>query len=421
MNRWLQTRAKNLFLRSLKDLRSGLLELVCPDRTYCFGDPAAPLRAMAVVHDERFFLRALAGSDIGIGESFMDGDWTTPDLVSLVRLVVRNLRLFDSQHTFLASARRSISRVRHRLRTNTISGSRSNILAHYDLGNEFYRLFLDRQMLYSCAYFQHESDSLEKAQEQKLDLICRKLQIQPGDRVLEIGSGWGAFAIHAAERYGARVTAVTISNAQHTYTAQRLAATNVKPGHVKLILEDYRRLAGQFDKIVSIEMFEAVGLNHYDEFFGACDRLLTQDGSMLLQTISLPEQELHAYRKRVDWMQTYVFPGSDLASIGEIIRSLARATSMALIDMESFAAHYAMTLAAWRKRFFQKIAEVQQLGFDERFQRMWDFYLGWCEGAFRERYINVSQLVLAKNGTRLPLIGDTAFADARLGVGSVSA
>jgi cyclopropane-fatty-acyl-phospholipid synthase len=421
MNRWLQNRAKKLFFRSLEEVRGGFLEIVCPEETYTFGEPGAPLRAMAVIHDERFFLRALTGADIGIGESYMDGDWTTPDLVALVRLCVRNLRLFDTSHKLAYAARGVVSRLRHRLRSNTITGSRKNIRAHYDLGNDFYKLFLDPQMLYSCAHFRRHDDTLETAQQQKLDLICRKLQIEPGDRVLEIGCGWGAFAIYAARNYGAHVTAVTISRAQYEFAAERLSRTDLAPGSVRLILEDYRKLEGRYGKIVSIEMFEAVGFDHYDEFFAVCDRLLAADGSMLLQTIFLAEQEVVAYRKRVDWIQTYIFPGSELASIAELSRSLARKTQLALTGMESLGVHYARTLAIWRERFFEKLEDIRRLGFDERFQRMWDFYFAWCEGAFLERYINVAQLLLAKNGTQKPLLGDPSFAVSSLPSGSVSA
>jgi cyclopropane-fatty-acyl-phospholipid synthase len=421
MNRWLTNRAKEVFLRSLEELRGGFLEVVCPDETYTFGEPHAPLHAMAVVHDERFFARALTGADVGIGESYVDGDWTTPDLVGLVRLAVRNLRLFDARHKLLSGVRALAARLRHRLRANTEHGSRRNIHEHYDLGNNFYRLFLDSQMLYSCAYFRGKDDSLETAQKQKLDLICQKLQIEPGDRVLEIGSGWGAFAIHAARYYGAHVAAVTISRAQHEYVAARLADADVMPGHVRLVLQDYRQLEGRYDKIVSIEMFEAVGFNHYDEFFGACDRLLAPDGSMLLQTITLPEQQATAYRKRIDWIQTYIFPGSELAVLGEILGSLGRRTELALINVENLGVHYARTLEMWRQRFFERLDEVRKMGFDERFQRMWGFYLSWCEGAFRERYINVAQLLLAKHGTPRRLLGDPAFSDTSLASGSLSA
>jgi cyclopropane-fatty-acyl-phospholipid synthase len=412
MKRWLQARAKKLFFRSLQNLNGGFLEVVCPEETYTFGEAEAELRAMAVIHDERFFTRALTGADIGMGESYMDGDWTTPDLVALVRVAVRNLRLLDAEHKFFSGIRAMASRLQHRFRANTIAGSRRNIRAHYDFGNDFYRLFLDSEMLYSCGYFRNRHDSLEIAQLEKLDRACRKLQIGPGDRVLEIGCGWGSFAIHAARNYGARVTGVTISPAQYEYATERVKRTDVMPGSVRIVMEDYRRLQGRYDKIVSIEMFEAVGFDHYDEFFGMCDRLLTPEGSMFLQTITLREQEIAQYRKRVDWIQTYIFPGSELASIVEIGRSLLRSGQLMLTDTESISTHYAKTLALWRERFFQRVAEVRRLGFDERFQRMWDFYLGWCEGAFREHYIGAAQLVFAKKPVPQGVLGEHAVRSA---------
>jgi cyclopropane-fatty-acyl-phospholipid synthase len=396
MTSWVQKRARKIFFESLRDLRDGYLEIVCPDETYMFGRKDAELRAMAVIHDERFFVRALLGADIGMGESYMDGDWTTPDLVALVRVAVRNLRTLDAEHKFLSSLRAFASRMRHKLRANTIAGSKKNIRAHYDLGNEFYELFLDSQMMYSSAYFCGEDDSLEAAQREKIDLACRKLDLQAGDRVLEIGCGWGSFAIHAARNYGTHVTAVTISPAQFAYATERVNRADMARGSVQVVMEDYRKLEGRFDKIVSIEMFEAVGFEHYDDFFGACDRLLTPDGSMFLQTIALREQEIRDYRKRVDWIQTYIFPGSELASVVEIGRSLLRSGQLRVKNAESIGQHYAKTLSLWRERFFRRLAEVRELGFDERFTRMWDFYLGWCEGAFRERYVDAAQIVMTK-------------------------
>ncbi len=404
-----QRQAKRLFLQTLQELRGGFLEIVCPDKTYFFGEREATLRAMAVIHDERFFLRAVTGADIGIGESYMDGDWTTPDLVALVRLIVRNLRVIDSRNRFASVLRAFLSRMSHGLRGNSLSGSRENIRAHYDIGNEFYELFLDEGMNYSSAYFETQGESLEAAQARKLDRICQKLQIAPGDRVLEIGCGWGGFAVHAAQRYGAHVTGLTISKAQYDFAVRRVEVAKLGKGSVQLLLQDYRKIRGEFDKIVSIEMFEAVGLDRYDEFFGACDRLLAANGSMLMQTITLPDQQLAGYRKRVDWIQTHIFPGSELAVLSEINHSLARATELSLTHLESFGLHYAQTLSCWRERFFQNLERVQRLGFEERFQRMWDFYLGWCEGAFRERYINVAQILLAKNGTQGQLLGDPVF------------
>ena len=402
----LQRLARRLFFRSMRRISGGYLEIVCPEETYAFGDARSTLRAMAVIHDQRFFLRAVTGSDTGIGESFMDGDWTSPDLVALVRLAVRNLRLLDAAHPLAAGVRGWLSRLRHALRGNSLVGSRRNIRHHYDLGNSFYQLFLDERMQYSSALFLQPQDSLEVAQRQKLDLICRKLQLCPGDRVLEIGCGWGGFARYAAQNFGAHVTGLTLSAAQHSFATEQAGRSPLGNGSVRFLLEDYRRISGRFDKIVSIEMFEAVGFARYDEFFAACDRRLAPDGLMLLQTITLIEQEVAAYRRRVDWMQTHIFPGSELASIAEVHASLGRVTQLFPVHVENLGLHYAQTVACWRERFLRNLPAVRALGFGPRFERMWDFYLAWCEGGFRERYINVVQLLLAKNGTQRELPGD---------------
>ena len=396
MKEMLTSAAKRIFLSTLEGLHSGSLELVLPDRTQRFGDASAELRARLVVNRERFFPRAVIGGDTGIGEAYMDGDWSSPDLVSLMRLAVRNLAKLEEKNGFFSALSRFADRVRQRLRKNTVEGSRRNIHAHYDLSNEFFRLFLDRNLVYSCAWYERPEDSLETAQIQKLDRICRKLDLQPRDRVLEIGTGWGAFAMHAARRYGCQVTTTTISRQQYEYAREQFDAADPRP-RIELLLEDYRRLSGRFDKIVSIEMFEAVGFEHYDDYFRACDRLLEPDGSMLLQTITMNEQKFPRYRKQSDWIQKYIFPGAQLASLRGILDSLARATRLSLFHAEDMGAHYARTLAAWRERFRGSIAEVKALGFDDRFTRMWDYYLAFCEGAFLERHISDSQLLLTKN------------------------
>jgi cyclopropane-fatty-acyl-phospholipid synthase len=402
MKEMLSSAAKRLFLSTLEGLNSGSLELVLPDRTQRFGDASAELRARLVVDRERFFTRALTGGDTGIGEAYVDGDWSSPDLVSLMRLAVRNLAKLEEKNAFFSSLSRFADRVRQRLRKNTVEGSRRNIQAHYDLSNEFFRLFLDQNLVYSCAWYERPEDSLETAQIQKLDRICRKLDLQPRDRVLEIGTGWGAFALHVARNYGCQVTTTTISQQQYKYARERFDAADPHP-RIELLLEDYRQLSGRFDKIVGIEMFEAVGFEHYDEFFRTCDRLLEPDGSMLLQTITMNEQKFPRYRKQSDWIQKYIFPGAQLASLRGILDSLARATRLSPFHAEDMGVHYARTLAAWRERFHDSIGEVKALGFDDRFVRMWDYYLAFCEGAFRERHISDFQLLLTKNYNPRPL------------------
>ena len=395
---------KRLFLQLLSGIKEGFLEVVCPEETYCFGSANADMRAMLVVHNERFYRRALFGGDIGMGEAFMDGDWSSPDLVAVVRLAVRNLDQVESGNKLFSEMSSIADSVRHRLRGNTISGSRRNISYHYDLGNDFYRLFLDPTMAYSCACYRTPEESLEQAQLNKYESICNKLDLKASDHLLEIGTGWGGFAAYAARKYGCRITTTTISRQQHDYANELFAGMGAPGDRITLLLEDYRNLRGQFDKIVSIEMFEAVGLRFYDTYFGACDRLLKSDGTMLLQTITMNEQKFPVYRKRCDWIQKYIFPGSELASVAEILHSLGRCTRLSLFHAEDIGLHYAETLKHWRERFLLHTEEVKVLGFDERFLRMWEYYLSYCEGAFRERHIGDIHLVLTKQRAAVPMV-----------------
>lgn len=405
MSTLLTSSAKSIFLRSLERLRGGSLELIVDGRAREFGEPGGSLRATVVVHRDRFFQRAMFGGNVALGEAWMDGDWSSPDLVAVVRLAVRNLAPLEQQNRLLSVFSRGLDAMRHHMRGNSVAGSRRNIQAHYDLSNDFFRLFLDRNMMYSCACYQAEDDSLETAQFYKLDTICRKLRLGAEDHVLEIGTGWGGFAEHATRHYGCRVTTTTISRRQHEYARERFDSIPER-ARIELLQEDYRNLRGQFDKIVSIEMFEAVGLAYYDEFFRTCDRLLRPDGSMLMQTITINEQAFPAYHRRSDWIQKYIFPGAELASVSEILRSLARATSLGLYHAEDIGTHYARTLAEWRKRFHNALDAVRALGFDDRFIRMWDYYLAYCEGAFLERHIGDFQLLLTKNHSPRKLFGE---------------
>ena len=289
--------AKTAFLSSLGGLQGGTLTVACPDRTYRYGDDGG-LDATLTVRDERFFRRALTGSDIGIGESFMDGDWTTPNPVPLVRLMLRNRRLLEGQSRLLGALHRLAGGISRRWRDNSLAGSRQHIHRHYDLGNEFFRLFLDADLLmYSCGYFESAAESLEQAQTRKVDRICRALRLSPADHVLEIGSGWGGFAVWASTRYGCRVTTTTISDEQYRFVREWRSRIGEAGARIDVRRADYRELTGQFDKIVSIEMFEAVGLSHYDEYFKAVDRLLAPDGVMFLQTITVDDQ----WFPRVPW------------------------------------------------------------------------------------------------------------------------
>jgi len=398
--------AKATFLAGLRGLSGGTLTLKCGGRTDRFGDDG-DLDATLVVQDERFFVRALTGNDIGIGESFMDGDWTTPDLVPLARLMLRNRRLLEGQSRIVGALHRLAGAIARRLRDNSVSGSRRHISRHYDLGNDFFRLFLDAELLmYSCGYFESAADSLEMAQTRKIDRICRTLALAPSDHVLEIGSGWGGFAVWASTNYGCRVTTTTISDEQFRHVREWRSRLGDAGSRIDVLRADYRELTGQFDKVVSIEMFEAVGLNHYDDYFEAVDRLLAPDGAMLLQTITVDDQWFPKYHGTPDWIEKHIFPGGEMASVGAVLTSLARTTSLSLYHAENFGTHYARTLHAWRVRFHQSLARVRALGFDDRFIRMWDLYLACCEAAFLERHAGVFQLLLVKNHSQRGLFNE---------------
>ena len=397
--------SKRLLFQVLNKLEEGHLSIVCPEDTYVFGSPDAELKAVLAVHNERFFRSALLGGDMGMGEAFMQGDWSSPDLVALVRVAVRNLEHMERGNKLFSVLSSIADAVRHGFRGNSLSGSRRNISYHYDLGNDFYRLFLDPTLAYSCAYFQTPDDSLEQAQLRKFDRICCKLQLRSSDHLLEIGTGWGGFAAYAAKTYGCRITTTTISRQQYEYANELFKELGHPGERITLLLEDYRNLRGQFDKLVSIEMVEAVGLKYYDSYFGACDRLLKPDGIMFLQAITMNEQNFPAYRKRCDWIQKYIFPGAELVSLAEVLSSLGRCTRFSVHHAEDIGLHYAETLKAWRERFLAQIGEVKTLGFDETFLRMWEYYLAYCEGAFREGYVGDIQLMLRKQKARMPLSG----------------
>jgi cyclopropane-fatty-acyl-phospholipid synthase len=303
--------------------------------------------------------------------------------------------------------------IARRLRDNSVSGSRRHIHRHYDLGNDFFRLFLDAELLmYSCGYFESATDSIELSQAQKVDRVCRKLALTSSDRVLEIGSGWGGFAVWASSHYGCHVTTTTISDEQYRYVDNWRLRLGDAGSRIDVLRADYRELTGQFDKVVSLEMFEAVGLNHYDDYFQAVDRLLAPDGAMLLQTITVDDQWFPTYHRTPDWIEKYIFPGGELASMSEILQSLARCTSLSMYHAENWAAHYARTLHAWRARFLHHHAQVRALGFDDRFIRMWDLYLAYCEAAFLERHAGVFQMLLVKNGSQRVLFNES-WADRR--------
>lgn len=359
--------------------------------------PAQPLRLR--IDGPGFYRAVAANGSVGAGEAYMDGAWQCDDLVGLIRLLVRNRDLLDGMESGLARLGSLAMRGVHAMRRNTRDGSRRNIAAHYDLGNDFFRLFLSSDLMYSSAIWADEDDTLEQASTRKLDRICQKLMLKPGDRVIEIGTGWGGFAVHAATHYGCHVTTTTISREQHALAAARVVGAGLQD-RVTLLLQDYRDLHGQYDKLVSIEMVEAIGARYLDTYFGQLGKLLKPHGLALLQAITIEDHRYQQALNSVDFIKRHVFPGSFIPSIATLLSSKSRSSDLALIQLDDFGISYAKTLQSWRERFLSRLDQVRAQGYDERFIRMWEFYLCYCEGGFRERSIGVAQLLLAKPGHR---------------------
>lgn len=347
------------------------------------------------VKDMAFYRAVAANGSVGAGEAFMDGQWTCDDLVGLIRLLVRNRDRLDGMETGLARVGGLAMKAWHALRANTRLGSRRNIAAHYDLGNDFFRLFLSGDLMYSSALWDGEDDDLETASTRKLDRICQWLDLKPGDTVLEIGTGWGGFAIHAARHYGCHVTTTTISREQFALAGKRVAEAGLGD-RVTLLLEDYRDLTGSYDKVVSIEMIEAIGAAYQETYFAKIASLLRPGGRVLLQAITIEDHRYAQALRSVDFIKRFIFPGSFIPSVQGMLAAKTRACDLALVRMEDFGASYARTLHAWRVRFMARLADVREQGFDTRFMRMWEFYLAYCEGGFIERSIGVSHLLLEK-------------------------
>jgi cyclopropane-fatty-acyl-phospholipid synthase len=391
--------ARQILHRMLGGLHSGRLTLVDGSERLTFGPGGAP-HATLTVHDDAFYADAVYGGSIGVAESYMLGHWKTDALTDLIRLMVLNKEIIDGMdERGLARLASPARKILHWLNRNTHAGSRRNIAAHYDLGNEFFATFLDETWMYSSAIFEREDMSLAEASTAKLGRICKKLALTPDDHVLEIGSGWGGFALYAAGNYGCRVTTTTISAQQYALAQQRIEAAGLQD-RVTLLMQDYRELDGQYDKLVSIEMIEAVGHQFYDAYFSQCARLLKPHGQMLLQGITITDQRFEAAANSVDFIQRYIFPGSTIPSVTALLDSATRASDLRLFHLEDIGPHYATTLARWRENFFANIDRVRALGYGEEFIRMWEFYLCYCEGGFAERALGDAQMLLVKPGAR---------------------
>jgi len=367
-----------------------------------YGQAGAPA-VDVTVEDMSWYVDLCLRGSLGAALGFMDGKWRCADPTALFRLFIANMEDADGVDHGLSRLYARLQAMRHWWRRNTLSGSRRNIREHYDLGNELFALFLDETMTYSAAIYPSADSTLLEASVNKLDRICRKLGIGPDDHVLEIGCGWGSFALHAAGRYGCRVTAATISDEQYELAVRRIDEAGLAD-RISVVKEDYRNLTGAYDKLVSIEMIEAVGHANLGAYFEQCSKHLKNDGLMLLQVISMPDQRYEQYLKNSDFIQKYIFPGSCCPALGAVLGAVRAASDMKPVHLEDIAPHYARTLRDWRGNFDNRVEEVRALGYSERFIRMWRYYLSYCEAGFSERYLGDYQLVLAKPGNRIPEI-----------------
>ena len=394
--------ARRLLCERLSMLQDGELRLQDGTQLLRFGARTARcgLSVTLTVRDAEFWSLAAFGGTVGAGESYINGHWRCDDLTGLVRIMVVNRHVMEGMEGgFAARASALLRRLLHWANRNSKRGSARNIAAHYDLGNDLYKLMLDDTMAYSCGIFLREDATLHEASIAKFDAVCRKLALTSNDHLVEIGTGWGGLAIHAAEQYGCRVTTTTISREQHDYAQAKIAARGLS-NRITLLFEDYRDLKGQFDKLVSIEMIEAVGAKYLDTYFQKCSSLLKPTGAMLLQAITLQDQFYARAVKSVDYIQRFVFPGSFIPSVAAIGESVRRVTDMKLFNLEDIGPHYAPTLRLWRERFFANINSVRALGYPESFNRLWEFYLCYCEGGFAERQLGDVQMLLTKPDCR---------------------
>lgn len=395
LRNWFQNLYRQAVLQRLRAWQVGRLVLVDGADEFTFGESAAAGSVRLQVTNPAFYQRVARGGGLGAAEAWMDGDWTCDDLAALIRLCIRNPQVATGLDGGLARWSQWLARWEYWTRRNSRAGAARNIHEHYDLGNEFFQLFLDETLNYSCGIFRERGSSLRDASLAKMDRVCDKLELHSDDEVLEIGTGWGGLAAHMAQRFGCRVRTTTISQQQANFARARIRQLGLGQ-LVTVDLQDYRDLDGAYDKLVSIEMIEAVGKQYLDAYFAQCSRLLRPDGLMVLQGIVMRDQLQARHAGAVDFIGKYIFPGGFLPAIVEIADSVARVTDFRICHLEEYSADYARTLRAWRERFWDNIAAVRQLGFDNRFVRMWDYYLQYCEAAFAERQVNLVQVVLAK-------------------------
>ena len=392
---------RRLFLNILANLQGGLISLRDADGSHQLGDVsgADALEAHVAVWNPEFYGAALRAQSAGVGRAYMQGMWDCENLVDLIRIFARNENVLRRW----TAPTRGVSGLWHRfsfwLQRNTLRGARRNISYHYDQGEDFFAHFLDPSLTYSCAYFGHPQAGLQEAQFEKLDRACRKLDLSPEDHLLEIGTGWGSLAIHAATHHGCRVTTTTISAEQARYAEDRVRRLGLTD-RVKIIQKDYRDLTGRYDKLISLEMIEAVGVENYARFFGKCRDLLAPDGAMLLQAITVDDRHFRHDARHVDFIKKYIFPGGVLPSVSVLTDTMARTTDAGLVHLEEMGLHYARTLEIWRENLRESWPRLREMGRTDEFLRCWEFYFAYCEGGFRERRIGTVQMVLARAGCR---------------------
>lgn len=384
-----------------KPMHRGQLIIDLPDgRQRIYGAGKDGVKAQIQILNMNFFKKCVYFGDVGFGESFVDGDWTTDDVTKVVEWMIDNV---ENHPTLMADQKKfkpvnflnTANKILGFFRRNSLNGSRKNISDHYDLGNDFFRLFLDPTMTYSSAYYKDIYQTLESAQLQKYEELCRKLRLKKEDHVLEIGSGWGGFACYAAKNYGCRVTTVTISQEQFDYAQKKIVSENLQ-GQVTIQIQDYRKLTGVYDKIVSIEMIEAVGHEFLETYFAQIHKLLKKDGIVALQMILSPDHRYDSFRKNVDWIQKHIFPGSLLPSVAVIQKAVNKTGTLCLHHFEDITPHYVKTLSEWRENFNRKTKDIYKLGFNDRFIRKWNYYWSYCEAAFKTRNISVAQAVYSR-------------------------
>ena len=392
---WTTSIFKSILLKKLKGLNIGGLTIIDGSTEHKFGDPDDKLHATVNVLSQEFYVFLGSGGINGAAEAYTAGYWSSDDLVKLVQVIIKNKKIMVGLESGLARLTNPITKIIHKQRQNTLQGSKNNILAHYDLSNDFYKLWLDSTMTYSSGIFLNKGTSMEDASVEKLDRFCRKLKLSKEDSVLEIGTGWGSFAIHAAKNYGCKVTTTTISDSQFNYAAELIKREGLE-NQITLLNKDYRELEGSFDKVISIEMIEAVGSEYVPGFFEKASSLLKQNGLMALQGITYNDPNFDAYKNSVDFIRKYIFPGSCLVSMPQIKSAIKTKTDLALVDVEDITRHHARTLEIWREDFKKVLPEVKELGFSESFIRIWEFYLIYCEAGFLENLIGDFQFIFAK-------------------------